>query len=119
MTHHVSSKGFFATLFDFSFTSFVTLKFLKVIYAIAVVVIGLGALIWMFIIGSAGGIFVLIALVAGPLAALIYLISVRITFEVIAVLFRIGENTAVLAGQSSAPPSPPPATWQPSTPPQQ
>jgi hypothetical protein len=119
MTTHVSNKGFFATLFDFSFTSFVTLKFLRVIYAIAVVAIGLATLVWMGIIGSQGGIFVLLALVAGPLAGLLYLISVRVTFEVIAVLFRIGENTAVLAGQSSAPPSPPPATWQPSTPPQQ
>jgi hypothetical protein len=118
MTTHVWNKGFFATLFDFSFTSFVTLKFLRVIYAIAVVAIGLATLVWMGIIGSQGGILVLVALVLGPLAGLLYLISVRVGFEVIAVLFRIGENTSVLAGQSSAPPSPPPATWQPSAPPQ-
>jgi hypothetical protein len=116
MTTHVSNKGFFATLFDFSFTSFVTLKFLKVIYTIAVVVIGLVTLLWIAAIASRGGVDVLLGLVGGPLAGLLYLIWVRICFEVIAVLFRIGENTSTIAAGSAGPPSPPAATWQPTAP---
>ena len=38
-TSNSQQKNFIASLFDFGFTSFVTLRFLKVIYAIFVVLI--------------------------------------------------------------------------------
>src|SRR5579875_1334035 len=38
------AKGFVSSLFDFGFTSFVTPKVVKVVYALIVIVLGLGSL---------------------------------------------------------------------------
>ncbi len=99
------------------------LKFIKVIYIIGAIVIGLGAL--SFIVAGfspelRGG-------DAGPpsslsIGGLLYLIFFRVWLEVIAMLFRIGENTSrvvvALGGQPAsgvmdpgpAIPPPPPMT---------
>ena len=93
-TPNTAQKSFLASLFDFGFTSFVTLRFLKVIYAIITVLIllgGLALLIAGFSTGTAAGIIGTIILV--PLFTLVYLILARIAFEVIAMFFRIGDNT--------------------------
>jgi hypothetical protein len=84
------AAGFMAGLFDFEFKSFIALRFLKVIYIVAMIFIGLGA-VALFIYSLAARQFL------GALAALVfmffYLIVVRVWLEVIALLFRIGENT--------------------------
>ncbi|WP_426566654.1 hypothetical protein ACPPVT_08990 [Angustibacter sp. McL0619] len=59
--------------FDFSFTSFITLRFLKVIYIVLVV----------------------ISLLAG--LSLFYVLLARIYLEIVELFFRIGENTTILA----------------------
>ena len=87
-------KTFLASLFDFGFTSFVTLRFLKVIYAIWVVLIligGVAMLIFGFSSGTSIGIIASIILV--PLITLVYIIVARIFFEIVAMFFRIGDNT--------------------------
>jgi hypothetical protein len=89
-------KNFFATLFDFNFTSFITLRFLKVIYGILVALILLGGAVFFFSgLASRTGLGVVFALVVAPLATLAYLIMTRISLEVIAMFFRIGDNTAL------------------------
>lgn len=95
-TSNTQEKTFLASLFDFGFTSFVTLRFLKVIYTIFVVLILLGgvfALIAGLSTGSAIGIIG--AIIFAPLITLVYLVVTRIAFEVIAMFFRIGDNTAL------------------------
>ena len=93
-TNNSQQKNFLASLFDFSFTSFVTLRFLKVIYAIVVVVILLAGLAFLIVGLSTGtSTSILGAIIFAPLITLIYLIFARITFEVIAMFFRIGDNT--------------------------
>jgi|SRR5664280_1482577 hypothetical protein len=93
-----SDPAFWAGLFDFSFTRFITLKFIRVIYIVLVAVIGLIGLV-LFIVsltrGGAGGVFV--GLIVVPLVTLFYIIGARLTLEVIAVIFRIGENTSRIA----------------------
>lgn len=87
-------KGFLASLFDFGFTSFVTLRFLKVIYAIWVVLIliaGVAFLIAGFSSGTTIG--VIGAIIFAPLITLLYIIGARIFFEIVAMFFRIGDNT--------------------------
>lgn len=106
------AKGFFGALFDFSFTSFVTLKFLKVIYGALVVVILIGGLTF-FVVGVArGGGGIAFSIVVVPLVTLLYLVLVRICMELVALFFRIGEHTSVIANAlasgrygDSAPPS--------------
>jgi hypothetical protein len=94
-----TSKGFFQTLFDFNFTSFLTLKFLKIIYAVFTILLLVGGLIWFVALASAsrGGAGILIPLIMVPVLTLVYLVLVRMSFELIALMFRIGENTSVMA----------------------
>ena len=53
-TNNTQQKNFLASLFDFGFTSFVTLRFLKVIYAIVVVVVLLAGLAFLIVGLSTG-----------------------------------------------------------------
>src|SRR5664280_489579 len=87
--------AFWAGLFDFSFTRFITLKFIRVIYIILVAMIGLIGLV-LFVgsltSGIAAGVFV--GLIIVPLFTLFCIIFTRLTLEGIVVIFRIGENTS-------------------------
>ena len=92
-----SEKTFLAALFDFSLTTFVALRFLKVIYIIVTVLIAI-AMVGVFIgLVSEGTPGIIAAIILVPLTALVYLIVVRVSIEIIAVLFRIGESTAAIA----------------------
>jgi hypothetical protein len=101
-TSALESKGFFAALFDFGFTSFITLKFLRVIYALLVGTVLLIGLICLVAGLSSGGIVALFALILAPLVTLLYLIFIRIAMEVIALFFRIGEATNTMAAASAS-----------------
>lgn len=95
------AKSFIGGLFDFSFTTFVTLKFLRVIYGILVVLILLGGLAFLLRALSLGGVGVVLGLIFVPLGTLLYLVFARMWMELIAVLFRIGENTSTLVALMS------------------
>jgi hypothetical protein len=100
------SKGFFGSLFDFSFTTFITSKIIKLLYALSVVGAGLGALA--FIIGgfsNSVGLGVVMLLIGGPLYFLIVVIYARVFLEIIIVLFRMAEHIAELAAQGRRGPS--------------
>lgn len=85
--------GFFAALFDLDFKSFVALRFIKVIYLLAIILVGVAAVVFFFVSLAANEIPVaLVTLVF----LFFYLILIRVWLEVIAVLFRIGENTAAI-----------------------
>jgi uncharacterized membrane protein len=122
----VETKGFFEALFDVSFTSFVTTRIIKVIYIVTLVLIALGALVFViaaFAQSIAGGLFVLI--IVAPLAGLLYVIYARVLLEIVIAIFRIMENTAEGAsllraqasGASVPPPTVPPAPPTQSPPP--
>ncbi len=96
----LEAKSLFTGLFDFGFTTFITLKFLRVIYGLLMILILLLGLAFFFQFASLGGAFVLIALVIVPFATLLYLILARISMELIALFFRIGENTSILVTQA-------------------
>lgn len=100
----IESKNFFASLFDFGFMSFVTLRFMKVIYALLVTLIllfGLIAFVGLLLSGSSGG--VALAILVVPVATLLYLILARVSMEMVALFFRIGENTSLLVQRSDKP----------------
>jgi hypothetical protein len=99
--------GFFASLFDLSFTSFVTVKLVKVLYVLAMVVIGLISvlqLIGALIAGDAA--FLVASLVVVPLVALLALVYTRVLLELVMVLFRIGEDVGRAADALSRRPPP-------------
>ena len=88
-------QGFFAGLFDLSFSSFITTKIIKALYVFWMAVTGIllviGIVGGIVRIGDDPGIGVLMVL-ASPLAALLYIVLGRIYLELLIVLFRIAEN---------------------------
>lgn len=88
--------GFFKSLFDFNLTSFITLRVIRVIYAILTVIVviagsfaTLAGILMIIREGAFGLLFVILA----PLGTLLYLILVRLWVEFLANLYRIGDNT--------------------------
>ncbi len=95
-TSQASEPSFFSALFDFSFTDFVTNRIIKVLYILALVGLTIFSLIFLVTGVGRGGGSALVALIVAPLYFLFGLIYIRVLLEVI-ILFRIGENTAVMA----------------------
>jgi ABC-type maltose transport system permease subunit len=94
---------FITPLFDFSFSQFITNKVARILYALALMslmlvsVIGYGR----FVLDADGFFGTTGALIIGlPLAALFFLVTtaiVRVSYEMIIVLFRIAENVQNIA----------------------
>jgi len=107
------AKGLFASLFDFNFTSLITTKIIRFVYALFVILLTLGA-IGFFIAGlatgKAAGIF--FALIMVPIFYLVYLIMTRIWMEFLIIVFRIGEDIRATrlggGGYPTPGPMPPP-----------
>ena len=98
----VPKEGSSESLFDISFTAFITTRIVKLLYILAIVVAGLMSLA--LVIGGArfhpnesGGVFALFS--AAPLFFLISVILARVVLESIIVMFRIGEHAAEIADQ--------------------
>ena len=88
--------GIFEGLKDFSFTRMITPKLIKALYILAMVlsvIVGLGIILSGFKAGVLSGIG---SLIVSPLVVLLYIISARVSLELIMVIFRIERNTARL-----------------------
>lgn len=101
--------GFLKSLFDFSFSSFITSKIIKFLYGVSIAFGGLGTL-FLLIDGirsafgrgrsTQEGILILIGLlILTPLLFLLYVMFMRVYLEVMIVIFRIAEHTAEIAKQ--------------------
>ncbi|MBM3324923.1 MAG: DUF4282 domain-containing protein [Calditrichaeota bacterium] len=94
------AKGFWGSLFDFSFTDFITSKIIRILYVlliIAAVVAALAAIVAGFTKSALLGVVTL--LILGPLGFILAMICIRVYLEIILVIFRIAENTAEIARQ--------------------
>jgi Domain of unknown function (DUF4282) len=95
-------KGFLGSLFDFSFSSFVTPKIIKVLFVLFTLWTALVALIITIIGfktgGVAGGLFTLIVIV--PIFVLLTLGIYRVVLEAFMVVFRIYEEMKKLRENS-------------------
>ncbi len=93
-------KSFFQALFDFSFSSYVTPKIIKFVYALSIAGAGLFLLMMLSAgllargMGPAEG---LIVLVVAPLAAFLIVLYSRIMLELVMVLFKISEDTHAIS----------------------
>ncbi len=104
-----TSKQFFATLFDFSFTSFIAPKLIKVLYALFVffaVVLTIVAIAAAFNFHSGLGVLVLLA---SPIIFFVYVMLFRVGLELIQVFFAIERHTGqqLTLLRSGLPPVPP------------
>jgi len=97
-------KGFVGSLFDFSFSSFVTPKIIKVLYVLFTVWTALVSLLILIISfrtgGTAAGIFVLIVVV--PIYVLLTLGVYRVILEAFMVVFRIYEETKKISERTQS-----------------
>jgi hypothetical protein len=87
-----SAAGFLPALFDFSFTTFVTPKIVRFVYVLATIwaaLVYLVVVIGQFSVGLLPG---LVALVLGPLVAVIWLAVVRIGLEFGMSVVRMSED---------------------------
>lgn len=90
-------KGFFGSLFDFSFTSFVFPKVIKVVFAILVVFAAIAAIAVLVMAFNNSTTTGIAALVLSPFIFCLYVLLFRIWMEVAIVLFRILDNVQKIA----------------------
>jgi Domain of unknown function (DUF4282) len=91
------ARGFLSALFDFSFTSFVTTKIIKVLYALIMVLVSLSALVFTISAFRSNAVFGLLVLVIGdPLFIIIVMAFWRLVLESFVVVFRIAEDIRAL-----------------------
>jgi hypothetical protein len=95
----MNTKGFFGSLFDLSFTEFVTTRVIKVLYILAMVGAGIASFGILITFFSRGFFFGILGLIVSPIVFLLNVLMARIWLEVIIVLFRIAENTGRLVEQ--------------------
>lgn len=89
----MQAKGFFSSLFDYSFTSFITPRIIRILYILATILISLWTLalvVAAFNVSSTVGGLMLI--VGGPLFFLLSMIYARVLLELVIVFFRINGN---------------------------
>lgn len=90
------SRGFIKTLFDTSFSSFITVRFVQVLYVISIFGLSAAALIAVVAafddsFGSGLGVLLL-----GWIPYLLALVLIRIFFESIVAVVRIAQNTSAI-----------------------
>lgn len=90
----MDDRSLISSLFDFSFSHFITPKLQKILYVVVLAICGLGAALTLFaVVRTAGGLFAKLGavLVGAPVAAIGFLIAamyIRVCFEVLIVVFR-------------------------------
>lgn len=101
-----SGKSFLSMLFDLSFDEFVTVRIIRVIYVIAIVVAAIAGLAYFIMFASSGAMGAILALILVPIGFLLYVILARVWLEAFMAIFKIADNTSVMArhyGGGSAP----------------
>lgn len=101
----MQQKGFFASLFDLSFDSLITTRIIKVLYVLAILLIGLMALgMLVSVLGSdtSGGVEKLLVAILVPVGALFYLVWTRVMLEFVIAVFKIMDNTQRTADGAGA-----------------
>jgi hypothetical protein len=90
-------RGFLSALFDFSFTSFVTTRIIKVLYVLILILVSLVALFYTIIAFRLSTGFGLLVLIIGdPLYIIIVMAFWRLVLEAFVVVFRIAEDVRAL-----------------------
>jgi len=95
----MDQKGLWGTLLDLSFSSFITVKIVRVLYVIGIAMAGLlalGTLLGGFT-GDGGAGMAILGLILAPIVFLVAVLAVRVYMELIIVIFKIAEHTNTIA----------------------
>lgn len=112
-----TDKGVLGSLFDVEFESLITMKIIKVVYVVFLVVVTLFAGMFFlasFASGAPGAVF---GLIIAPLAWFLYVVMARLSLEIFIVIFRMGDDlrTLVERGSPATPPPSPSGGYPPPT----
>jgi len=95
------AAGFISSLFDLSFSNFITTKLIKVLFVISIALAGLESLLFIAycfqMMGTLAGILML--LIGAPILFFFAVIYARVVMEVLIVIFRCSEYLAEIAKQ--------------------
>jgi len=88
------TPSFLRNLFDTSFSHFVTIRLVKVLYVLSIVILAIGMVVFLIsrLMVADGFLEGLLIFLMTPIIAFAYLLAVRIWLEIIIVVFRIGET---------------------------
>jgi Domain of unknown function (DUF4282) len=96
-TQATDTRGFLSALFDFSFTSFVTTKIIKVLYVLILIMVVIAALFYTLLAFDASPLVGFLVLIIGdPLFIIIVMAFWRLVLEAFVVVFRIAEDIRAL-----------------------
>jgi hypothetical protein len=98
-----SPSGFFSSLYDLSFHSFITPKIIRVVYVIALIISGIWALLFL-LSAFAPTLFgqgpsaesILLHVIGAPILFVVWSIGARMSLELIMAVFNIAENTEAM-----------------------
>ncbi len=102
----LEGKGFVRSLYDFSFSSFVTLRVVRVLYVLITIIYSLVALIsFVGLLALHKPVDIVLAIVGVPLGYFIYLTVARIMLELLMVVFNIGKDVRAIrqTGEAQSP----------------
>ena len=92
-------QGLLGSIFDLSFTEFITIRIIKFLFILGIIFAAIGTLV-LIVTGFSNGIGAgILSLVLSPLIFLIYVLLARIWCEMVIVVFRIAEHTGRLVEQ--------------------
>lgn len=92
-----SQLGFISTLFDLTFSRFISEALISVLYMVSVILAGIAVLVGVITAFSNDIIYGITSLVLAPIIFFIYVIAVRVLFEFVIVIFRIADHTRQIA----------------------
>jgi uncharacterized membrane protein len=92
-----SNRSFFSQLFDFSFSEFIALKIVGILYGLGICFAGILALGVAANSFNAGFVPGVVGLLFAPIIFLLYILFIRIALEGMIVAFRTAENTSRIA----------------------
>jgi hypothetical protein len=97
MTLAESRQPGLGALFDLTFSSFITASIIRIVYIVGLVLIGLWWLAVVIASFANSIVMGLVALIVVTIAAFLWILFLRIWLEIIMVIFRIAENTSIIA----------------------
>src|SRR6266550_2962828 len=107
----MQAKGFFASLFDYSFSSYITPRIIKVLYVLETVIVALWTLVIILLAFKTSSALGIVALIGGPIYFVIAMIFARVGLEYLSAFFHIHEDVQRInerAGGSPVTSAPPP-----------
>lgn len=97
-----TGKPPFSAIFDFSFTEFISIDLIRVLYVFAFVVAGLAMVGTIFAGFSNSFMWGIGSIIMAPVVFFLIVFMARIMLEMLVVLFRIAENTKEAAENTRA-----------------